>query len=59
VVHSRFLFLHYHINSFVLSNLTGGSLKTFSSLRYISLNASTRISIVPNPLFVINLIDEG
>ena len=38
VVSSRFLFLRYHINSFVLSSPTGDSLKTVSSLRYISLN---------------------
>ena len=38
VVHSRFHFLRYHINSFVLSESYRWLLKTFSSLRYISLN---------------------
>ena len=38
MVRSRVLFLRYHIDSFVLSNPTGGSLKTFSSLCYIYLN---------------------
>ena len=43
VVRSRFLFLRYRINSLVLSlfpNPTGGSINTFSSLRYISFNPS-------------------
>ena len=38
VVRSRVRFLRYHIDSFVLSNPTGGSLKTFPSLRNIYLN---------------------
>ena len=41
VVRSRFLFIRHRINSFIHSlfrNPTSGSINTFSSLRYISLN---------------------
>ena len=36
VVRSRVLVIRYHINLFVVFNPSGGSLKTFSSLHYIS-----------------------
>ena len=56
VVLSRFFFFDYHINSFVLSNPTGGSWRLLQVLCYIpSQSFSRRISSMPNPLLVINL----
>ena len=48
MVRSRFLFLRYLINSFVLPNPTGGSLKTFLSCAISIFILATRISGMPN-----------
>ena len=55
VVHSRVLFLGYHINLFVVSILSVVHWRPSQVCAISLLILSTRISSMPNPLLVINL----